>query len=117
MVVAPISAYRTAMTIPADVLLDSILTLMGMFTIINSQTSGSKKLLRFCSSHLFETINFLLQVFMTRVLTCSRICEQTPEKLLLYARKKDIRLKQLNPRKQTDSLDMVSHSSVTFFKW
>ncbi|XP_022829670.1 low-density lipoprotein receptor-related protein 4 [Spodoptera litura] len=36
-----------------------------------------------------------------------RTCEQTPEKLLLYARKKDIRLKQLNPRKSTDSLDMV----------
>lgn len=34
-------------------------------------------------------------------------CEETPEKLLLYARKKDIRLKQLNPKKQTDSLDMV----------
>ncbi|CAH0397300.1 unnamed protein product [Chilo suppressalis] len=36
-----------------------------------------------------------------------RTCEETPEKLLLYARRKDIRLKQLNPRKQTDSLDMV----------
>ncbi|CAB3256651.1 unnamed protein product [Arctia plantaginis] len=36
-----------------------------------------------------------------------RTCEENPEKLLLYARKKDIRLKQLNPRKQTDSLDMV----------
>ncbi|XP_052737933.1 low-density lipoprotein receptor-related protein 4 isoform X1 [Bicyclus anynana] len=36
-----------------------------------------------------------------------RTCEQTPEKLLLYARRKDIRLKQLNPRKQADSLDMV----------
>ncbi|XP_028171895.1 low-density lipoprotein receptor-related protein 4-like isoform X3 [Ostrinia furnacalis] len=36
-----------------------------------------------------------------------RTCEETPEKLLLYARRKDIRLKQLNPRKQTDSLDMA----------
>ncbi|KAM3968213.1 low-density lipoprotein receptor-related protein 4 [Aphomia sociella] len=34
-------------------------------------------------------------------------CEETPEKLLLYARRKDIRLKQLNPKKPTDSLDMV----------
>ncbi|XP_048480934.1 low-density lipoprotein receptor-related protein 4 [Plutella xylostella] len=36
-----------------------------------------------------------------------RTCEESPEKLLLYARRKDIRLKQLNPRKQLDSLDMV----------
>ncbi|XP_038213650.1 low-density lipoprotein receptor-related protein 4 [Zerene cesonia] len=36
-----------------------------------------------------------------------RTCEDTPEKLLLYARRKDIRLKLLNPRKQMDGLDMV----------
>ncbi|XP_045489131.1 low-density lipoprotein receptor-related protein 4 isoform X2 [Pieris rapae] len=36
-----------------------------------------------------------------------RTCEDTPEKLLLFARRKDIRLKLLNPRKQMDSLDMV----------
>ncbi|CAG9563555.1 unnamed protein product [Danaus chrysippus] len=36
-----------------------------------------------------------------------RTCEETPEKLLLYAHRKDIRLKQLNPRKHMDSLDMV----------
>lgn len=46
-------------------------------------------------------------VFMTNN-NFSRTCEQTPEKLLLYARRKDIRLKQLNPRKQMDSLDMVN---------
>ncbi|XP_041973520.1 low-density lipoprotein receptor-related protein 4 isoform X2 [Aricia agestis] len=34
-------------------------------------------------------------------------CEETPEKLLLYARRKDIRLKQLHARNQMDSLDMV----------
>ncbi|XP_068628058.1 low-density lipoprotein receptor-related protein 4 [Battus philenor] len=37
----------------------------------------------------------------------SRTCEETPEKLLLYARRKDMRLKQLNPRKHIDSLDTV----------
>ncbi|VVD03450.1 unnamed protein product, partial [Leptidea sinapis] len=36
-----------------------------------------------------------------------RTCVDTPEKLLLYARRKDIRLKLLNPRKQMDALDMV----------
>ncbi|XP_037297516.1 LOW QUALITY PROTEIN: low-density lipoprotein receptor-related protein 4 [Manduca sexta] len=34
-------------------------------------------------------------------------CEEKPEKLLLYARRKDIRVKQLNPKKPIDSLDMV----------
>lgn len=38
----------------------------------------------------------------------SHSCEETPEKLLLYARRKDIRLKQLEPRKQMESLDMVN---------
>ncbi|XP_013175419.1 PREDICTED: low-density lipoprotein receptor-related protein 4 isoform X2 [Papilio xuthus] len=36
-----------------------------------------------------------------------RTCEDTPEKLLLYVSKKNIRLKLLNPRKQIDSLDAV----------
>ncbi|XP_063374859.1 low-density lipoprotein receptor-related protein 4 [Cydia amplana] len=39
--------------------------------------------------------------------TDGRTCEESPEKLLLYAQRKDIRLKQLYPRKQMDSLDMV----------
>ncbi|XP_028028555.1 low-density lipoprotein receptor-related protein 4-like [Bombyx mandarina] len=36
-----------------------------------------------------------------------RSCEETPEKLLLYARRKDLRLKQLESKKPIDSLDMV----------
>ncbi|KAJ2950742.1 hypothetical protein O0L34_g9004 [Tuta absoluta] len=36
-----------------------------------------------------------------------RTCEETPTNLLLYARRKDLRLKQLVPMSAIDSLDMV----------
>ncbi|XP_072942146.1 low-density lipoprotein receptor-related protein 4 [Epargyreus clarus] len=41
-----------------------------------------------------------------------RTCKETLDKLLLYTRSKDIRLKQLNPRTHLESLDMVSYKKV-----
>lgn len=50
---------------------------------------------------------FYSSIYFISFLYFSRSCDQTPEKLLLYARKRDLRLKQLQPKKQVESLDMV----------
>lgn len=96
MEVAHISVCRTVTTIAAAALLVSTWTSMGKSKATNTETQ---------SDSFFAPCKGKLNIFFIY----SRSCDQSPEKLLLYARKRDLRLKQLHPKKQTDSLDMVSY--------
>lgn len=73
----------------------------------NLNNDGYERYLRI----LWLKIHNVIQKTNSLCFCYSRNCDQTPEKLLLYARKRDLRLKQLQPKKQTDSLDMVSKMS------